>query len=59
VIWPFFLRLPAVFERNTGTMLGNLHNLLAALGRPPSPELLERIETFNATRAASPADPAR
>jgi hypothetical protein len=40
-------------------ILGNVRIDLEALGQPPSPELLQRIDTFNANRTASPAEPAR
>ncbi len=52
-IWPFFLRLPAAFD-DTGDYLGNLLKRLEALGQPPTPELLQRIETFAAKRRGSP-----
>jgi tetratricopeptide (TPR) repeat protein len=51
-IWPFFLRLPAAFERHTGIMLGNLRKGLKALGRPPPPSFLEREATFAARRSS-------
>src|SRR5262249_36120085 len=40
--WPFFLAHPAAFARDTADALANLLGLLEALGRPVSPELLER-----------------
>jgi tetratricopeptide (TPR) repeat protein len=33
-IWPFFLRLPATFERDTGEYLDNLLQHLKALSQP-------------------------
>jgi hypothetical protein len=53
-IWPFFLRLPAAFERHTGIYLDNLRERLEALGQPPTPELLQRIATLAAKRGGSP-----
>ncbi len=47
-IWPFFQRLPAAFDGNTGGMLLNLCERLEALGRPPPLSLLERLVTFAA-----------
>ncbi len=49
-IWPFFLRLPSAFEQDVGKWLRNLVRHLKALGQSPSPELLQRIETFEAKR---------
>jgi hypothetical protein len=40
--WPFFLARPAAFARDTADALDNVVGLLEALGRPVSPELLER-----------------
>jgi hypothetical protein len=51
-IWPSYVRLPAAFEHNTGVILANLRRHFAALGRPPSPNLLQRIETFEVRRSA-------
>jgi hypothetical protein len=53
VIWPFFLRRPAVFERSAGIYLKNLRENLAALGRQPPPSLLAREATFAALRSSS------
>jgi tetratricopeptide (TPR) repeat protein len=53
-IWPFFLRLPAAFEGPTGVMLNTVREHFKALGQPPTPELLQRIGTFDAKRSGSP-----
>jgi nucleoside phosphorylase/tetratricopeptide (TPR) repeat protein len=45
-IWPLFLQLPAAFERSARLYLDNLHETLEVLGKPPSPELLQRTDTF-------------
>jgi hypothetical protein len=56
-IWPFFLRLSAAFERNTGIMLDNLLKRLDALGRPSPLSLVERVATFLALRTAGTPPP--
>ena len=57
-LWPLFVRLPAAFAVDAGNYLDAVRTHLAALCRPPTPALLQRIEAFDAARGNSgPAPP--
>jgi hypothetical protein len=45
-LWPFFDRLPLAFAQKTVIMLRQILALHESLKRPLSPELQERIATF-------------
>jgi tetratricopeptide (TPR) repeat protein len=53
-LWPLFLRIPDAFGRNVGIILQNLREQRKALDLPLTPQLIQRIETFQAKLGAPP-----
>jgi len=53
-IWPLFSQLPSAHEKLTGDILENMSTQLAAAGRTPSPDFLERKRIFQAHAPGHP-----
>jgi nucleoside phosphorylase/tetratricopeptide (TPR) repeat protein len=54
VLWPFFIALPQAHVPLMGMILNNVASQFKTLGQPPSPELKEKLSTFESLPQSIP-----